>query len=174
MTTRNIKIVPDYFKTYTSLIPEGMHLMDALDTYGLSYLAPQQEKYEALDDQVYDKDKWTVKQVLQHVTDTERIFCYRALRFARADQAPLAGFEHNDYVTEAPVGHRNIEDLLEEYAAVRQSSICLYKTLSDDMLQRHGTASGLPVSVLALGFMTCGHVIHHQNILAERYYPLIS
>lgn len=174
MTTQDIKIVPDYFKTYTSKIPEGMDLMDALDTYGIEYLASQRETYKALGDRVYDQDKWTVKQVLQHIIDTERIFCYRALRFARADQSPLAGFEHNDYVVEAPVDHRSIDGLLDEYAAVRHSSICLYKSLSEEVLQRHGMASGKSVSVLALGFMTCGHAMHHQDIFEERYYPLIS
>ncbi len=174
MTTKDIDIVPTYFTTYTNKVPDDLPLLDALETYGIEYLTAQKDKYEEIGDQVYAPGKWSIKQALVHVIDTERIFAYRALRFARGDQSALAGFEQDGYAAEAKVDHRSLESVLDEYAAVRHSSICLYESLDDEKLQRHGTASGKKVSVLALGFMTCGHIIHHQQIIEEKYYPLIA
>ena len=174
MTIKDIKIVPEYFATYTNKVPADLPLLDALETYGIEYLTAERDKYEAIGDQVYAPGKWTIKQALGHVIDTERIFAYRALRFARGDQSALAGFEQDGYAANAQVDHRSLDSILDEYAAVRHSSICLYESLNDEELQRHGPASGKEVSVLALGFMTCGHIIHHQDIIEERYYPLID
>ena len=118
----------------------------------------------------YEEGKWHVKELLGHLCDAERIFSTRALRFARNDQTPLPGFEQNDYVPESNVDHRSVPDLLEEYALLRNATIKLFENLTPEMLQRQGTASGWPITVMAIGFVTVGHEKHHQNIFHERYF----
>ena len=105
--------------------------------------------------------------------DAERIFAYRALRFARNDKTPLSGFDENEYA-KADVSNRTVTDLLIEFAAVRQATLGLFLGFDDDILLRQGTASGNEISVLALGFTIVGHELHHFNVLRERYYPLVS
>ncbi len=117
----------------------------------------------------YAEGKWTIKDILQHLIDAERIFAYRALRFARKDGTPLPGFEENSYVVSAHATNRSIQDLLTELAVVRQATLSLFKTFSEDDLQEIGTASNHPMSVRALGFVIIGHQNHHQRIFQERY-----
>lgn len=117
----------------------------------------------------YAQGKWTIAEVLIHLMDTERIFQYRALRFARNDKTELQGFDQDSYVPESQAPNRNRNDILEEFIAIRKSSIALFASLNDEMLLRSGLASGAKMSVRALGFVICGHQIHHFNILQERY-----
>jgi uncharacterized damage-inducible protein DinB len=117
----------------------------------------------------YAEGKWTIKDILQHLIDAERIFSYRALRFARKDQTPLASFEENDYADTANGSQRSIQDLLTELAVVRQSTLSLFKTFDDETLKRIGIASNNPMSVRALGFVIIGHQNHHQDIYQQRY-----
>jgi hypothetical protein len=121
----------------------------------------------------YAPDKWTVKEVLGHVADAERIFAYRALRFARGDQTPLAGFEQDDYVRGACFGARKLADVVEEYADVRQASLTLFRSLDEEAWLRRGLANDNPVTVLALAYLIAGHELHHRKILEERYFPAI-
>src|SRR5690606_18442301 len=117
----------------------------------------------------YAHGKWTLKEVLIHCIDTERIMSYRALRFARNDQTELPGFEQNDYVPQSEANSRKMADLIEEYKILRQSTILLFKSFSDDVLKRAGVANGNPISVRALGFVISGHELHHLNVCKERY-----
>lgn len=117
----------------------------------------------------YADDKWTIKDILLHIIDAERVFAYRALRFARADKTNLPGFEHNDYVVVANANGRSKASLLNEYNAQRESTIQLFSNFTDEMLMQIGVASGNPMSVRALGFVTAGHETHHCNIIKERY-----
>jgi len=117
----------------------------------------------------YAEGKWTVKDVLLHIIDTERIFAYRALRIARGDKAPLAGFEQDDYVLKAGANTRSFENLLKEYNAVRQTTMLLYESFDAETLLNIGKASGFPVSVRAIGYIICGHEKHHIKIIKERY-----
>lgn len=117
----------------------------------------------------YAEDKWTIKDMLLHIIDAERVFAYRALRFARADKTNLPGFEHNDYVVVANANGRSKASLLNEYNAQRESTIQLFSNFTDEMLMQIGVASGNPMSVRALGFVTAGHETHHCNIIKERY-----
>lgn len=117
----------------------------------------------------YAEDKWTIKDILLHIIDAERVFAYRALRFARADKTNLPGFEHNDYVVVANANGRSKASLLNEYNAQRESTIQLFSNFTDEMLMQIGVASGNPMSVRALGFVTAGHETHHCNIIKERY-----
>jgi hypothetical protein len=121
----------------------------------------------------YAPEKWSVKEVVGHVADTERIFAYRALRIARGDQTPLEGFEQDDYVRGARFGARKLADLVEEYADVRQASLALFRSLGEEAWLRRGVASGNPVTVLALAYLIAGHELHHRKILDERYFPAI-
>ncbi len=117
----------------------------------------------------YAEGKWTIKDILQHLIDAERIFAYRALRFSRNDQTPLASFDENEYVVEANANRRSIQELLTELAVVRQSTLSLFKSFSQEELVRTGIASNNTMSVRALGFVIIGHQNHHQRIFEERY-----
>jgi DinB superfamily len=117
----------------------------------------------------YADGKWSVKEVLLHIIDTERIMAYRALRIARNDKTPLSGFEQDDYIPFVDAENRSPESLLEEYKAVRKASIELFRYFNNEMLNRIGTASGNAFSVRALGFVIAGHEAHHLKILKEKY-----
>lgn len=117
----------------------------------------------------YDVGKWTPREVLMHLIDTERIFSYRALRFARKDKVNLLGFDQNDYIEPSKADSRAIDSLIEEYEAVREATIELYKNFDTTMLTEIGMGSGSPMSVRALGFVTVGHEKHHISIIKERY-----
>jgi len=117
----------------------------------------------------YAEGKWTIAEVLLHIVDTERIFQYRAFRFSRNDMTPLPGFEQDGYILESDSENRSKENILEEYLAVRNATIMLFDNISAIKLKRVGTASDMPWSVAALGFVISGHQKHHANILMERY-----
>lgn len=121
----------------------------------------------------YAPGKWTIKEILGHVTDAERIFTYRALRIARGDETPLSSFEQDDYVKNGGFGARALADLVGEFDAVRRASISLFRSFDDAAWGRRGTASQKPVTARALGFITAGHQIHHRVILEESYFPAI-
>jgi DinB superfamily len=121
----------------------------------------------------YAPGKWTVKEVVGHVADTERIFAYRAMRFARGDQTPLSGFEQDDYVRGARFTERRLADVVEEYADVRRANVDLFRSLDDEAWRRRGVANNSPVTVLALAYIIAGHELHHRKIIEERYFPAI-
>jgi uncharacterized damage-inducible protein DinB len=117
----------------------------------------------------YQEGKWTIKDVIQHMIDTERIFAYRALRFARKDKTPLQGFEENNFALEAKASNRSRKDLLNEYQAVREATLLLFKSMDREMLMQIGVASQVNMSVRAIGFVTIGHEKHHCEIIKSRY-----
>jgi len=117
----------------------------------------------------YAPGKWTIKDIIQHVMDTERIFAYRALRFSRNDKTALPSFEEDDYANNTNSNSRSIQDLLTEFSALRYSTLLFYKSLSEEQLKRIGIASGNQISVRALGFVMIGHQKHHQKVFEERY-----
>jgi len=117
----------------------------------------------------YAPGKWTIAQSLQHVIDTERIFAYRALAIARGDQTSLPGFDQNDYAEVASLTNRRFRDMIEEFRAVRTSTIALFKSFTNEDLHRLGTMSGGPASVRALGFIISGHAYHHAKLYREVY-----
>jgi len=117
----------------------------------------------------YGPDKWSVKEVVGHLTDAERVFSYRALRFGRADETPVPGFDENTYVPAGRFDLRPLSELLHEYQAVRASTIVLFRGMDEQALLRRGTANGSPISVRALAWILAGHELHHRGILIERY-----
>ncbi len=115
------------------------------------------------------EERWSWKQVLNHLNDTERIFSYRALRIARGDTQPLPGFEQDDYVRAAAADRLSWADLIKEYAAVRQASLALFRSLRPEDYLRVGMASGNPLSARAAAYVVAGHELHHLHILGRDY-----
>ncbi|WP_422859824.1 DinB family protein [Flagellimonas sp. S174] len=120
-------------------------------------------------DYAYDVGKWSISELLMHLIDAERVFQHRAFRFARNDKTSLPGFEQDDYVPESKAGERSKESIINEFLAVRASTIQLFGSFNEEAMKRIGTASGSQMSVRALGRVICGHQVHHFNILQERY-----
>lgn len=129
------------------------------------YQSIPNEKY----DYAYADGKWTIKDILLHVIDTERIFAYRALRIGRNDQTPIIGFEQDDYVSNAKATRRSMDSLLEEYVAVRKATLSLFTSFNDEQFKYLGVASNSTVSVRAIGYIITGHENHHNNVIRERY-----
>ncbi|MGI8741778.1 MAG: DinB family protein [Bryobacteraceae bacterium] len=117
----------------------------------------------------YSPEKWSVKEMLGHVSDTERIMSYRALRIARNDRTPMEGFEQDDYVRGANFGEYRLPEMLEEFTCVRHATVLLFRHLHGEAWSRRGVANQNPVSVRALAYIIAGHEIYHRNMLKERY-----
>jgi len=162
----------DYYANYISKVP-GSDVLGVLESQRLQMLQLFAGRSERDGSFRYAPGKWTVKEVLGHITDTERIFTYRALRFARADQTPLPGFEQDDYVRSGAFGERTLAGLAEEFGAVRSASVGLFRSFNEAAWPRRGLANQKEMTVRALAFMTAGHQIHHRIILEERYFPAI-
>lgn len=120
-------------------------------------------------DYSYAPGKWTIKEVLSHMIDTERVFAYRALCFSRGEQQNLPGFEQNDYVAHSEAANRTMPDLIGEYQSVRLSNLYFFRSLSTVQANRMGMSNGSPTSVSALAHMIAGHELHHMNIFREKY-----
>jgi DinB family protein len=157
-----------YFEKYISLVPEG----EIVVTLGLqieSTLGLVRGLSAAQGDLRYAPGKWSVKEVIGHLIDAERIFAYRALRFARRDATPLPGFDENSFVDNAGFGSRSLADLAEEFEHTRKSNLYLFKSLDADSSLRLGTASDNKISVRAIAYIVAGHELHHVGILQSRY-----
>jgi len=161
-----------YYSRYTSLV-EGDDLLAALEAQlagTVALLAPLSEEDGELS---YAAGKWTIKQVLGHVLDTERIFAYRALRISRNDATPIEGFEQDDYVRYGPFGHCRLADVIEEFSHVRQANVAMLLALDTAAWHRRGIANQVGISVRALAYIMAGHELHHRRIIEEKYLPLI-
>jgi DinB family protein len=162
----------EHYGKYIAKVP-GTDVLSILESQRLQMLQLFAGRSERDGNFRYAPDKWTIKEVLGHVTDAERIFTYRALRIARGDQTPLPGFEQDDFVKNGGFGTRTLADLVEEFAAVRGASLALFRSFDDAAWSKRGVASQKEVTVRALGFITSGHQIHHRLILEEQYFPAI-
>lgn len=172
MLKSEIVKMPHYFDRYINLVEES-DVIAALEKYGPAYLEKEKANFEKLGDKVYAPGKWTIKDILQHIIDTERVFAYRALRFARNDKTELHGFNEDEFAAFANTKNRSIADLLDEFKLLRSLTIVFYKALDKETLLREGVASGNTISVLALGFTMAGHPVHHMNVIRERYYKML-
>lgn len=157
-----------FYHGYISGVPEGDVLVH-LRHGGRELLAKLGAIPEERGGFRYADDKWTIREVVGHVIDAERIFTYRALRIARGDATPLPGFDENEYVRTAGSDNRTLASLVRELGAVRESTVPLFESLSDEVWIRRGVASGKEISVRALAYITAGHPMHHLRILRERY-----
>ncbi len=158
-----------FYAAYINAVSNEYSLIEELEVSVHRFIKFVQEIPMDKFDYRYAEGKWTIKDIIQHLIDSERIFSYRALRIARNDQTPLPGFEENDYADVAHANTRNLQSLLTEFATLRQSNIFLFKSFSDEELKRRGVASGNAISARALGFIIIGHQNHHQRIFQERY-----
>jgi uncharacterized damage-inducible protein DinB len=160
---------PPYAEAYVSMIPAGANILQVLtdsksETFELFSNLNEEKASHA-----YAEGKWTVKQVLGHMIDTERVFAFRAFCFSR-EQITLPGFDQDIYVANTDYNSQTINSLAEEFKATRESNLYMFRALSDEQIARTGTASGHSVTVRALLYLTAGHVLHHIKILNERYW----
>lgn len=157
-----------FYEGYVSnIIAKNLH--EAVSIYShiltLFYLNLPNEKA----DYSYAPNKWSLKDLLQHIIDTERIMSYRLLRIARNDQTPLPGFEENDYAVSAKACNRNFDSLKEEMQTIRKSTDLLISSLTEEQLSNAGTASKQRATANAIGYIILGHLLHHKKIIEERY-----
>jgi uncharacterized damage-inducible protein DinB len=157
-----------YYNTYISKV-QGDNVSEIISRYSDSLLRFYTSLPEAKADFAYAPGKWTVKELLLHIIDAERIFSYRALRFARKDQTPLPGFDENSYAPASNATQRSLQSLKDEFAAVRKATDILLGTFTEEQLSQKGTASDQPITVNSIAFIIFGHMIHHQQVLEERY-----
>jgi uncharacterized damage-inducible protein DinB len=164
----NLDTVPPFYKNYVKHIEET----DVLQALRLSGFRTQMLIHTipvANADFRYAEGKWTIRELLCHMIDAERIFAYRALRFARNDKTALAAFEENDYAVQANASGRTLRKITDEVAHLRAATVDMFEGFTQDMLLRKGTANNSEISVLALGFIIAGHEAHHRKVLTERY-----
>src|ERR1043166_2263814 len=157
-----------YYQSYVNQVSENDIIavlrseLDDLDVL-LDRVPADKETY------AYSEGKWTIRELVGHLIDGERVFGYRAFCIARGEKQNLPGFEQDDYLQTAPYNHINLEDLLSEWRLVRLSNIAMFRTLDEDAWNRVGTANNNEVTVRAIAFVMAGHTRHHMNILRERY-----
>jgi hypothetical protein len=164
----DVNTIPSFYQGYVRLV-QRMDLIEALEY-------SRNEMNSLLNNIPHDKEnfayavgKWTVKELLCHVIDAERIFVYRALCFSRNDKTNLPGFDENAYVPESNASSRDIRSIKEELSNLRASTLDFFKNCSPEMHLRKGTANNTEISVLVLGYIVAGHELHHLNVLKERY-----
>jgi hypothetical protein len=161
-----------YYEKYVSLIT-GTDILAVLDGQRMLMTQLLGARSEREGNFRYAADKWTVKELVGHVADAERIFTYRALRIARGDKTPIEGFEQDDYVRNGGFNDRTLADLADEFASVRSATLALYRALNSDAWLLRGTANKNEVTVRGLAYITAGHELHHRRILEEKYLPAI-
>ncbi len=159
---------PDYFKSYIDLVKDE-DLLLFMQQQAKEVLKIVEDTDDIFLDDSYEAGKWTIKELVIHLIDTERIFCTRALHIARGEKKSLPGYEEDDYVREADAARRSKESLLEEYIANRISTLAFFKGLSKQKHGMLGVANGLNVSVRSLLYVIAGHEKHHLQVLKERY-----
>jgi uncharacterized damage-inducible protein DinB len=158
-----------YMERYIQLVPDDGNLLIHLE----DIFSETEEIIHPLSEEKmnyrYAPGKWTMKDMMLHMCDTERIFIYRALRFSRGDETPLPGFEESLFAQHAGANERDKEDIMREYSLVRESSIAFVESLTDEALNRKGFANNIPLTVRYIVNLIYGHHKHHLNILRERY-----
>jgi hypothetical protein len=158
-----------YYERYISLVP-GQDIMTTLDEQRRQMMLLLCGRDEDDGNYRYAPEKWTAKEIVGHVNDTERIFAYRALSIARGDQTPLAGFEQDDYVRNGPFAQRSLSDVIEDYIAVRRATLSLFRNLDEAAWLRRGVANKNEVTVRAMAYIIAGHELHHRGILEQKYF----
>jgi hypothetical protein len=168
MTRPDLTSLPEFYKRYV----EHVKNYDLFDAFNISLKATTElikSIPEERGEHRYAPGKWSIKELLCHMIDTERIMSYRALRFARNDKTPLHGFEENDYAPEANAGSRTLTSIADEMSRLRTTTVDMFASFTPDMLMRKGLANNVEFSVLTIGYIIPGHESHHRTILKERY-----
>lgn len=159
---------PGYFKVYIDQVKEKqLNAAFVQQSREIALLLPAISEQKSM--YSYATSKWTIKEILQHLIDSERIFTYRAVCIARKDTAPLPGFDENEYAAASNANNRTWESLAAEFVALRKSTLLLFDSFSPAMLDYRGKAGNNELSVAELGFIIIGHFLHHKRIIEERY-----
>lgn len=169
MRTEDLNFIPEFYDTYINLADPKKDLLTQLEK-SINEVDGLKKELIAFQDYQYEEGKWTPKDILQHIIDTERVQAYRALAFARNDQNSMPGYDENSYANSIDTSGRSIDDLLDELRVVRKTTIALFSNFTDEMLLKEGVCSKVKISVLALGFVIVGHPLHHYSTLKERYF----
>jgi len=168
MTRPDFNTLPEFHKRYVQHVKD-YDVLEAMKISSKETLGLVRSISEEIGEHRYAAGKWSIKELLCHMMDTERILAYRALRFARNDKTNLPGFEENDYAPQANANNRNIKQIADEMERLRQTTLDLFVNFTAEMLARKGLANNLELSVLNLGYIISGHESHHRAILKERY-----
>lgn len=166
-------IMNDYQKGYANLVG-NRNILNFLEDQVLDFKALLSEIPFEREDYAYAEGKWSIKELVGHIIDTERIMCYRAMCIARGETASLPGFDENAYVRNASFKERTLTDLAHEFGAVREGTISLFRYMKEHELDRKGTANNNPTTPRILLYMIAGHHIHHERVLRERYVPELA
>lgn len=163
------KEYPEFYQTYINALEVDDTLLNHLES-SLKYfeevlldIALSKQEYR------YAEGKWTIKEIVQHLIDTERVFIYRALRYSRKDSGSLLSFDENSFVTNYQINKRNFDDMLNEFTLLRRSTIFMFQDFDEEILDRAGKVGALSISVRAIGYICSGHVMHHLKVIKERY-----
>ena len=158
----------EYYSRYIDRVPEG-DIVDTLSRQIPETLAFLRAIPESKADHAYAPGKWTIRQVIGHLSDAERVFQYRAFRFSRADATPVPGFDENSYVDNARFPQQTMTDLINEFEHLRRATIYLFNAMDEEAMSRRGTANDAEISVRAISYIIAGHETHHMDVLRERY-----
>ena len=158
----------EYYYPYLDLVPDG-DIRDIIENQRAEALAFYESIDESRAGHRYAAGKWSVAEVIAHVNDSERLYTMRAFWFARGMETPMPSFESDFALTQAKPGERTLRSHVDEFAAIRASTVALFRNLPDDAWMRRGIASGFPFTVRALAHLVAGHVLHHMRTLRERY-----
>jgi hypothetical protein len=172
MKRSDIKMMPEYFEKYIRQA-DDIELDDAFQNNINAIAALDAASLESLGNKVYAPGKWTIKDIFQHIIDTERVMSYRTLRFARRDGVIPQGYDQDVFAANANTGQRTLKNILEELKQLHQSTRLMFRSFDDETLQVTGINWDKEMSVLAMGFLITGHFIHHMKILKEKYLPLL-
>lgn len=168
MAKPDLAAIPSFYHTYVQMVAEDS-VIDALNNNAKEATSLFQHIPEEKWSYRYAEEKWSISEVVQHLIDSERIFGYRALCFARGEEVSLPGFDEKKYAAASEADRRSKDELIAEYKAVREATILLFRSFSPRQYEQTGTANNKVVSVNAIGFISAGHSAHHLKILAERY-----
>jgi len=169
MTKPEKKEYPEFFQTYINALEAEDSLLNHLET-SLKYFEEVLLEIEfGKQEYRYAEGKWTVKEIVQHLIDVERVFVYRALRYSRKDSGPLLSFDENSFVSNYDINKRNFDDMLNEFTLLRRSTIFMFQDFEEEILDITGKVGDQSISVRAIGYICSGHVMHHLKVIKERY-----
>ena len=167
-TRPDLTRIPQWYHGYVNAVNEA-DLESAFRNQQNSFVPFLESLPEAKRDYRYADGKWTIREMLQHIIDAERVFSYRAMCFARKEETPLPSFDENAYADNSKANNRDWTSMLEEYKSLRAATEIMFRSFDNEQLETAGTASGKSVYVLGIGFIIIGHINHHVNIIKERY-----
>ena len=173
MKRSDINPMPAFFDRYINLV-EDIDIFEAFEKHSPKAVFSDLDSLADLGDKVYAPGKWTVRDIIQHVIDNERIMAYRAMRFSRNDTTTLPGYDEELFGANTIANERTLIELMEEFSQVRAATISLFKGMNDEMILRSGVAYKSEISALALGFVILGHPVHHMSVIRERYFPMLG